>query len=506
MKRKIYMLFAIMMISLSACDSYLDVTPSDQQTAGQLFATKSGYYTALNGIYDGLADNTLYGKQMTWELMDIISKRYVAPKGNSAYQDLGANNFNSASVTPMFSSIWGKAYELILASNILMEQIDNRPSALMSDSEADMMKGELYAIRAFLHLDMLRLFGSDMVIKPAALAIPYNESAQVKALDLLPANEVIVKIIRDLDEAERLLAATDPVIEKGPLASAGEENENVQLRYRQYRFNYYTVIALKARAYVWANDKTNALIQAKRLIEDETAQAHFPAVDPNKLLANASNPDRVFSSEVFTGIYKKDRDNIFTEHLSASAPKYQLLQPYNGYVIGSLFTIPLANVTETTTDYRFQSQWEASAAAGSQGHVLCKYKAIDQPDPTDEDSEYFYAKMIPLVRMQEMYHIAAECETELGEQIKWFDAARARRGCSSNMMVSMYWGYGYAPIFLSNEIMREYYGEGQAYYFLKRTEPMAGAYPIGSITRFDNGAQQGDAMIASPALPEGEMK
>lgn len=503
MRKTIYTLLVAVCMCMSACDSYLDVTPSDKQTADQLFTTKSGYYMALNGIYDGLSSEGLYGQEMTWGALDVLSKRYVAPTGNSAYQEIGSGSLSSTYAAAIFSTIWEEAYELILAANILMDQIDNRQSAILPETEAQMIKGELYAVRAFLHLDMLRLFGPVLPANASTLAIPYNESSQVTTLDLLPASEVIEKIIRDLDEAESLLADTDPVITEGPLASEGEEDDNVQLRYRQYRFNYYTVIALKARTYMWAGDKTNALAQAKRLIQDETVQNYFPAVDPNTLLANGSNPDRVFSSEVLTGIYVKDRDNVYTTNFSPDASSYRLLQPYSSFVLGYLFTIPLISVTETN-DYRYQSQWEVSSSAGSQGSILTKYRAIDQPDPDDEDSEYFYAKMIPLVKMQEMYHIAAECEEDLTAQAAWFDAARARRGCASNMYLSMYWAYGYAGIFLSNEIMREYYGEGQAYYFLKRSELVG--YPAGTVTYFDNGASMAMSTVETPPLPEDEMK
>lgn len=47
---------------LTACSDYLDVAPSDQQTADQLFATPTGFYVAANGIYDKLSGDDLYGK------------------------------------------------------------------------------------------------------------------------------------------------------------------------------------------------------------------------------------------------------------------------------------------------------------------------------------------------------------------------------------------------------------------------------------------------------------
>lgn len=65
------------------------------------------------------------------------------------------------------------------------------------------MKGELLALRAFLHFDMLRLFGPIYKEDPSALSIPYNESVKIMNLPLLPADSIVHnKIMRDLDEAE----------------------------------------------------------------------------------------------------------------------------------------------------------------------------------------------------------------------------------------------------------------------------------------------------------------
>ncbi len=513
MKRKIYIFLMATLILFTGCDSYLDVTPSDKQTADQLFAVKDGFYTALNGIYDELASTSLYGQELTWGALDVMSKRYVAPQGNTAYQDLSSGNFTSTYAAPILSAIWGNAYELILSTNILMEQLENRKEGLLTETEAQLIKGELHAIRAFLHLDMMRLFGPRVEDNPEALAIPYNEDTQIRVLDLLPCTTVIEKIMTDLDKAEKLLATTDPVIEKGPLASEGDIDDDVQMRYRQYRFNYYTVIALKARAYLWGGDKVNALAQAKRLIEDATAQSHFPAVDPNTLIGNNSNPDRVFSSEVLTGIYVKTRDQIYATNFSADAPAAQCLQPYAQFVSNILFTLSMEGSYGPTPillephDYRYLSQWEAVSAAGSQRHVLSKYKSISKPNIYEDDSEYFYSKMIPLVRMQEMYHIAIECEPNPADQLRWFHAARARRGCSpdGDGFIEMLWEYGYVGFFLANEVMREYYGEGQTYYFLKRFSFAAG-YPAGMITTLENGAALDYSEIVTPPLPEGEMK
>jgi len=501
---------------LTSCDDYLDVAPSDKQTADQLFANKAGFYTAANGIYDALAGDELYGKQMTWEAVDILSKSYSPTNSAQYIKSLTANSYTDTYTSPIFSSIWGKAYELILNANLLIDQVDKQQGMLTSQ-EAACLKGEMLAVRAFLHLDMLRLFGPSPINGYDQPAIPYNESTEVFAHDLLTIKEAGEKIIRDLNAAEELLK-NDPIIENGPMMSAPEGSESVQLRYRQYHMNYYAVKALKARAYCWVGDKQNALAEATGLINDQKVQEMFPPVDPNKLLANSSNPDRVFSSEVFMGVYDKDRDQVYQEYFSSAATAYQHLQPYASYITSSsgLFGHIILGMLESY-DYRYQSQWEQASGLGATGHSFIKYKKIDQPDPTDENSEYYYAKMIPLITMQEMFYIACECAETDTEKVDWYNKARMRRGCPDlNAMgivpvLEMYWTmYGYGPMLLSNEIRREMWGMGQWIYYPKHVEVGAETLGIpgpGAYYFSECGSEQNYGSIdCQPPLPVEEMK
>ena len=155
--RSLCVLCLLCVLSVS-CDDYLDVTPSDKQTAAQVFASKAGFYTASNGIYDALSGDALYGKQMTWEAVDILSQSYVTANCVQAYKSLAANGYTDTYASHVFSSIWGTAYKLILNANLLIDQIDQQ-QGLLTTQEANVLKGEMLGVRAFLHLDMLRLFG-----------------------------------------------------------------------------------------------------------------------------------------------------------------------------------------------------------------------------------------------------------------------------------------------------------------------------------------------------------
>lgn len=492
----------------AGCSDFLDITPKDKQTADQLFSTKGGFYIAANGIYDGLASEQLYGRNLSYGAIEAMGKRYVVDNSNFAMRDLAAYSYTTSYAAPVLSDIWQKAYELILAANLLMDNIEKQ-EGILTMTESDLMMGEMLAVRAFLHLDMLRLFGPRWTNNPGDLAIPYNESSNIAVLPLLSVEEVMDRIIRDLDRAGELLAE-DPIITNGPMASE-VEGESVQLRYRQFRFNYYSTIALKARAYLWVADKENALAEAKRLLNDPKVHEHFPPVDPVRLLANMTNPDRVFSSEVLSAIYVQNRDDIYTRNFSSDAGT-AFIQPYGGYV-ETLFTTGSGNPTfrqfglmaSETQDYRFQSQWEPASGVGISGHVLTKYKAITQPT----DSEYFYSRMIPLVRLSEMYMIAAECEPNIVDGLKWLDRIRALRGINTpypEMLAEIYVPTMMWQSMLSSEYLREFYGEGQSFYYFKRNGYMEGYGMV--IWNYENGESANHVIgfDERPPLPEGEKK
>ena len=455
MKLRDIILFGMMLTGFAGCADFLDVQPQDKQSEKQLFATRGGYYMAVNGIYNKIAASALYGKNLSFELVDVISKRYQPLLANTYLTALSTFAYTDNSVEKELSSTWTAAYNTILNCNVVLENIDGSVGVL-PEQERRMLKGEMLAVRAFLHFDMLRLFGPVYKLNPDGESIPYNESSRVSVLPLLTADSVIhEKILRDLNEAESLLANSDPVIAGGPMASL-EDGQDVYLRYRQLRMNYYAVLALKARVYLYAGEQARALDVAKKLLTDPKVNEYFPAVDPTKLLANQRNPDRVFSTEVLAGIYKKDRVAVYNSYFSSSSAGNNYLHPRKDFVSTNLFA-------SETQDYRFQTWWQVSSGVGETGHMLIKYKDIDKPSG-ETDSEYFYAIFMSLIRLSEVYYIAAESEPVLADKYAWLNKIRERRGLGALIVIS-------EDDFmkrLRTEYLREFMGEGQIFFMYKR--------------------------------------
>ena len=72
MKKLIYIL--ILLITFYSCDNFLDVRPTGEIVNNDLFETAEGYEEALYGVYSFLAREPLYGKNMTYGLVDVVRR------------------------------------------------------------------------------------------------------------------------------------------------------------------------------------------------------------------------------------------------------------------------------------------------------------------------------------------------------------------------------------------------------------------------------------------------
>ena len=66
-----------LLLSLSACNDWLDIDPSDQVSSEKLFESGDGFRNALNGIYIAMSSSELYGRELSWGLASVLSQTYA---------------------------------------------------------------------------------------------------------------------------------------------------------------------------------------------------------------------------------------------------------------------------------------------------------------------------------------------------------------------------------------------------------------------------------------------
>ncbi len=443
---------------LISCSKWLDVIPADRIVEEQVFDSQTGFYSALNGVYLDLLNSNLYGASLGPEFIEILAQQYNIRPANVDFTTAINQQYTNDFPKRKLQGIWNASYRSILNCNKILENVANK-SALLQPDAAAIIKGESLALRAFLHFDLFRLFGPVYKTNPENLSIPYMEKVGVSVSSLLPANQLVEKVLNDLTQAEQLLLSADPIIQNGPLNSVVEGLNN-EGRYRTLRFNYYAVLALKARVYMYSGDKINALKYAKIVIDAPDMGTHFPFITHTQVLGNSKNPDLTFSTEVLFGLLNTSRNNLFTSYFNPDATVNNLLIPRPGTVT-ALFA-------GEESDYRNFPIWKISPLEPNAVYNT-KYKA-------GEDLTLFRNNLMPLIRLGEMYLIAAESETNTPEAYNYLNVLRNKRGLiavSDGLLTR-----------ISNEYKKEFFGEGQLFFYYKRnfTTPLKSGITGNNIT------------------------
>ncbi|KIO74607.1 hypothetical protein TH53_25445 [Pedobacter lusitanus] len=437
------MLIISISCSLCGCKKYLDVKPEDKILEEQVFTSRTGINNALNGLYINLTKNNLYGDNLTLSTVDILAQRYNVSSSHKLYQ-LSIYAYADKSSMDKIDEIWTNAYVTILNANAFVENVNKYKGVLDATSDS-LFQGEAIGIRAMLHFDLLRLFGpvynsADSV----KTSIPYYQQSKTTVNDLLPANKVLDLVTADLSRAENLLKK-DPVITSGVLPGSLQDGGDF-LRNRNYRMNYFAVKALQARVNLYRGNKTAALQAAQVLISNADK---FKWTTTANALNEKINPDRIFSTEMIFGVQNTQLYSNYQNEFDPALEDSKILAA----IPGRLTTVFEAN----ENDYRYNLNWVVPANGGKTYRTFYKYAdVIDKTKP--------FRSAIPLIKISEMFYIAAESSSDQVQALTYLNKVRNNRGLLSLT----------AAAALSKELQKEYqkefYGEGQLFYYYKRNK------------------------------------
>lgn len=464
---KLIALMPFIAFSTSSCSDWLSVDMEDGIMEDKLYETNEGFFAALNGVYNKM--NETYSSTLGMGVIDVMAQYYnVAQNSNHTYHVYASYDFSDDSFESTSGAVWTNLYSLIANLNSLLEHCDASDAAI-KPHYYPYIKGEALALRAMFHLDLLRIYGPIYNETTAStVSIPYQESTSKEIQPLLPASEVMSKIIRDLTAASELLK-DDKIRTEGVMNKESDDpNENTDFRYRQYRLNYYAVRTLLARAYLWMGNKAEAYNIAHAIITENNEAEVFPWT-PKSAIQDKDIPDRIFSSEVVFGLYNTLRVKLF-DSLFKSTTRISNALTFVGESKEesaedskiNYFYSDLNDLRRADNMWSVEKLEESDEfGAGSKMTAVCfsKYANI----PTSKTYRY----MIPLIRMSEIYLIAAECTDDLTEAIGYVNNIRKNRNCidiqlkdnDTKETIQKY---------ITDEFAREVIGEGQLYFYYKR--------------------------------------
>ena len=444
------LLLVLVCFCMLSCESWLQVKSEDRIMENNLYGNQDGFMTALNGIYIDLMNQSLYG-QALFNPFDIMAQCYSCRQDEHAYRGLATYDPGARQNAAVTS--WSRAYFLLANINTLLEHCES-DRGVLNDQYYHVIKGEALALRAMLHFELFRIYGPIYSEDKEVDCIPYATSSEPVMTDILKANVVIEKITNDLTEAEKLLEGYDPVITEGPLFSDEEGGASNAMRYRQVRLNYYAVLGLTARAALYFGDKEKAFNYASKVIKEaQEDNAWFPFVT-REAATSPDVMDRIYMTEILFGMYNLQRTQRYYDAVFSNSLGETTVLRVDSDIQKNVYE-------EDVNDYRnaFWYQDMVDPDNNETRHFI-KYKGEDRVDAGEDSPDHFY--MVPLIRISEMYYIAAECCSDPVKAREYLNTVRNARNIPNIPDKAELMPY------IEKEYRKEFIGEGQLFWFYKR--------------------------------------
>ena len=282
MKIKTLLLSVLAAFALTACDDFLDITPTGKVIA----KTGDEYRALLTYEYKYFAKDRYMTTLRTDEmLMDMVK---TSSTDKDAYLDLWRWKDEAPSPTTSYFS-WRTYYHTIYIANYVIGHQHEITNA--TKEEINQLVGESYMLRAYCHFLLVNLYAEPYThCTPAGTrGVPMQLKADVNAIPASSSVEAVYQqVLSDLDEAEKYLNV-----------EVWEEGKN-------YRFNKVSAQALRARTYLYMGQWKEALKAATTVLEthnqlEDLTTNSYTLPNSYKSVENIVALER-FSSNLYTAI------------------------------------------------------------------------------------------------------------------------------------------------------------------------------------------------------------
>lgn len=445
----------IAVVSVS-CNDWLNVTSSSELQADKLYETRTGFHEALTGVYMTMTNST-YGQAYNWTVNNYSAYPY---KINSQLEisEIQKHKYTNTRIKSIHSTMWSDGYNIIANINIILRELENRRHVVTSDIEYKLIKGELLALRALVHFDLMRMFGVNdwSAANASKLTVPYITVYSAEVTPQRSYAETETLLLADLNTALECLKEVDPIIVEPSDAFESTLNADGYWTKRNKHMNYYAVAALAARVYQWKNELDTAAEYAQDVIDGVFDAGLVSWIDADAMLKETSDDYRdwnfttehVFSLDV-TGLYSVVQPILFSNQSSSLYIEdsfVNLLFPATDPQTGSL--AGLEDLRGSAMQMKYTNL----------GYVHYKYYG-------SSNFHSDYRNRIAMTRISEMYYIVADYLISIGDNenaLKQMDIVRSHRGITSEYPAEVD-----AAVELTKEYYREFIGEDKLFYFLK---------------------------------------
>ncbi len=474
-----YLMSALLLGTTVSCDDWLDVEQDTEKKVENMFDNYSGFQGALAGCYSDLSKTSLYGRDLTMSSIEALAGLWYADKdqmGNDieVYYHLTNHDYNHADVSDMIKSIYGDLYNTILeANNVLKGCKENGHNIPFSASRA-VVEGEAYAIRAFCHLDVLRMFGQ-MPDKPSRkVSLPYSETT---SLEEVPAyytyEQFIGKLESDFNNALALLKDNDPVYADYSYKQVYVDKDNKDvvsladefMMDRRYRMNYWAVKAIQARMYMYIGETEKAYNAAMDVINAKLANGNDVVELSGETDYGTTGTTFTSASECLFGLIMEDLYSISVPLLAGGETEpgsnyYTQIDLKDNLVLENNWFDDLFKGVNTASDIRYKRMWAKTITSQNN-----PYPSIRKYFVYKKNENSNISGLIPIVRLSEMYLIAIETAKTPAEATALYTTYMLSKGVAvHDSFASM----DEVKEKLEQEYRIEFFAEGQMFYYYKR--------------------------------------
>ena len=426
-------------ILLQSC-SWFDVGSQSDRNEDEMFETTEGYYTSLTGLYINMGTQKLYGGNLPLLALEPLTQQYTISDDEPDRLAWSQMNYATDYGEKTIADIWLSMYNTIVNDNLLLSKMNTNANDMLSEDIAQIMKGEALGLRAFMYFDLIRMFNDSWETNSSSSNVPFKTDFGF-ALGKKTSTEVL------LDSLTSNLVMARNLLKHDPICGNNSYN-NKYLNYnRNERMNYYACTALLARIELYRQNYQQAANYAMEVINS----GKFRFINESEILKTniygvEEEVDRLFMPEMIFALYNENILAVSRTHLEGLSKDF-------------------IKSTEAYSESDVRQNWFFKNPSANNKINLIRY----QRSTLSSDSYKYKNPVVPMLKLSEMYLIAAECAlngvTSCPTAVELLNTLKeARKAIKLNTTASQQeiWQE------ITHEYICDFKGEGQLFYYYKR--------------------------------------
>ena len=189
----------VLAIGFGSCKKSIDLTPSDIIDASKAFRNMEDLNLGVIGVYAALGTSDITNNS-------LVSDEAMLPNENNTGGNVSTYRWQYDGSNGTITAAFNENLIAIDRINRVLANIDKVTSTAADAPLKDRYRGELLALRAYCHFELIRNFGAKY--ETGMLATPYMEESKISSPSRLKFEEAMAKVKADLTTAKGLIPSS----------------------------------------------------------------------------------------------------------------------------------------------------------------------------------------------------------------------------------------------------------------------------------------------------------